>query len=372
MKKTFLIFLIVASFFLIIGPVSAEEGGLVHCTLTGPDRCTFCDIFVVFQTWYTGMMTVVIPVIASFMIVVAGIYYMFSQGQPEKLATARKVLTSIAIGLFLAYGAWLLIEMFLMTVGVVEWTGLTNGGWTTINCESPAKPSSFQSPSSPSSPSPSPPSSGSTSPSSFPPPIPIPYDHTPKLDGILDRDNIIRKFEVGAVFDSYSEWQKDEDRQLILKEMMNEDKYLLTNNTNDIDWNSLESLKYYSQRIKHGAPRPSAQTEYLKSDGKTMGSLPAAVNPATQLFDHGLQMRAKQLAVLSGLQADAIKNSKFTARGLVPYGSVEIDGQSTKISPDYYTLAEAEKLLSWDKTDQFLSNEDRNFLEQKYEGQGAL
>ena len=56
----------------------------------------------------------VIPVLASFMIVIAGVSYMLSQGQPEKLAAVKKIFTSIAIGLFIAYAAWIIIEMFLI------------------------------------------------------------------------------------------------------------------------------------------------------------------------------------------------------------------------------------------------------------------
>ena len=137
MKKSFLIFSISLLFLFVlgVGQVSADDPKpLVVCDLTGENACTFCDIFVMFQGWFNGMMTVVLPTLAAFMIVIAGVSYMLSQGQPEKLLAVRKIFTSIAIGLFIAYAAWIIIELFLMTIGVVGWTGLANGGWSSINC----------------------------------------------------------------------------------------------------------------------------------------------------------------------------------------------------------------------------------------------
>ena len=139
MKKSFLILSISLLFLFVLGvsQVFAEAKPLVHCGLVeenGIKACTFCDIFVMFQGWYNGMMTVVLPTLAAFMIVIAGVSYMLSQGQPEKLLAVRKIFTSIAIGLFIAYAAWIIIELFLMTIGVVGWTGLANGGWSSINC----------------------------------------------------------------------------------------------------------------------------------------------------------------------------------------------------------------------------------------------
>lgn len=131
MKKTILAILLL---FILLAPVSVSAQGLVQCDLTGENACTFCDLFVMFQKLYNDIMIIYLPTLASIMIVLAGVYYMLSQGQPEKLAAVKKILISIAIGLFIAYAAWLIIELFLVTIGVVD---LANGGWSTINCPTP-------------------------------------------------------------------------------------------------------------------------------------------------------------------------------------------------------------------------------------------
>jgi len=45
----------------------------------------------------------------------------------------KGLLTSVAIGLVIIYGAYLIISLFFLVIGVNEWTGLQN--WFEYPCE---------------------------------------------------------------------------------------------------------------------------------------------------------------------------------------------------------------------------------------------
>ena len=147
MKKAFLIFLIGGLFL----PSFALAQPLVHCTLTGETACTFCDLFVMFGNITNFLFIQIIPILAGLMIAVGGVYYLISRGEPEKLASAKKIFSSVAIGLLIAYSAWLIVNTFFLVVGINRWTGF-DGGWWQINCPetAPTAPSSVPGPSVPS------------------------------------------------------------------------------------------------------------------------------------------------------------------------------------------------------------------------------
>lgn len=110
--------------------------------------CTFCHIFVVFDNiidfllvpCLSGSNTCVsnggfpiVLTIALIMLVIGGVMYFFSAGNPGTLATAKKLLTSVIIGLVIVYGAWLIVSLFFTTIGVNSWTGLNE--WWKIDCQ---------------------------------------------------------------------------------------------------------------------------------------------------------------------------------------------------------------------------------------------
>jgi len=146
MKKTFLILLISLLFFSVFGASQVSAAGLVPCGGAGESPCTFCHLFVLGDNIVTFLLVDIVPALAAFIVVIGGVMIMFSysggmidagggkKGGPALLGQAKKLFTALVIGLVIIYGAWIIVNMFLMTIGVVGWTGLTNGGWSTINC----------------------------------------------------------------------------------------------------------------------------------------------------------------------------------------------------------------------------------------------
>jgi hypothetical protein len=144
MRKLLLIFflslLFSSSFFIV-----SVNAGLVPCDLTGPNRCTFCHLFVLFDNIVDFLLLPpppigppagggIVPILTAVMITVGGFMYVISQGKPETLSKVRSLFTAIVIGLVMIYGAWAIVNTFLMIIGVQGWTGLREGWWQ-INCQ---------------------------------------------------------------------------------------------------------------------------------------------------------------------------------------------------------------------------------------------
>ena len=127
-------------------PDCPEPGGLVPCGRSCDDPstskdecepCTLCDFFVMIERWIDGLLFKIVPALAALMIAIGGGMYVLSRGDPEKLSQAKKIFASIAIGMVIIYGAWLIINLFFTIIGFSEF-GLSLTGpdkWFKIECE---------------------------------------------------------------------------------------------------------------------------------------------------------------------------------------------------------------------------------------------
>jgi hypothetical protein len=66
------------------------------------------------------------------LIAIGGFLFVLGAEDPQHIEKAKSIFKSVAIGLFLIFSAWLIVNLFLTLVGVAEWTGLKN--WFQINC----------------------------------------------------------------------------------------------------------------------------------------------------------------------------------------------------------------------------------------------
>lgn len=95
--------------------------------------CTFCHFFVMLDGIIDFVLFKIVPPVAILMLVIGGVMFFAAAGSPEKLGTAKKLITSVVIGLIIIFAAWIIIDLFFSLIGVAEWTGLREG-WFTINC----------------------------------------------------------------------------------------------------------------------------------------------------------------------------------------------------------------------------------------------
>ena len=146
MKKNLFLAILIFSFLL---PLSIKAGGLVPCGGPGEDVCTLCHLFVMFQGWVNAILFIVIPPMAILMIAIGGFMLLIShaggvistgegkKGGPALVAQAKKLFTSVAIGLLLVYGAWIIVNTFLGWIGINQsndFKGLPQNWWK-IDCD---------------------------------------------------------------------------------------------------------------------------------------------------------------------------------------------------------------------------------------------
>ena len=120
------------------------EAGLVPCG--GPEQppCKLCDLFVLFKNIIDFLLIPsplnnnipLVPLIAILFLVIGGVMYILAYlpGSPFTLQQANQLFTSVVKGLFIIYGAWVIVNLFFQVIGVQEWTGLLKGWWQ-IPCE---------------------------------------------------------------------------------------------------------------------------------------------------------------------------------------------------------------------------------------------
>jgi hypothetical protein len=107
---------------LLLVPLSARAQ-LVPCG--GEDNpCQLCHLFVLLDNVLDFIFLDFVPPIAIIAVVIGGIYFFTAGGDPAKVGKAKTVLTTVAVGLLIIYGSWLLISSFFLAIGVSEWTGL--------------------------------------------------------------------------------------------------------------------------------------------------------------------------------------------------------------------------------------------------------
>lgn len=142
MKKIFFIICLISIFFLL---TPQSQAGLVPCGLNNDDPaqpgdqtvpCTICHLFILFQNILNFLFFQLVPPLAVLMIAIAGIYFIFAGGNPGNITRGKEILRGTAIALLIIYGAWLLINLFFIVIGVADWTELSPDvrGWFIIDC----------------------------------------------------------------------------------------------------------------------------------------------------------------------------------------------------------------------------------------------
>lgn len=111
-------------------------GGLIPCGRAGDDLstpideskpCGVCAMFYLLKqiiNFITGLSIA----IGTFILIMAGLLYATSAGDPGKIALAKSVVTSVVIGLGIVFASWLIIAFILQVLGygtMVTWNQVT-------------------------------------------------------------------------------------------------------------------------------------------------------------------------------------------------------------------------------------------------------
>ncbi len=136
-KSKFKIILLVTIFYLLVTVVSAQAADpLVPC---GPDShggkgCQFCDLIILIGNVINfALYNIAIPLVVVF-IVWGGLTIMTAGDSTEKVSQGRKMIQSAIVGVLIALGAWMIINMVLSAVGGGSFVPWEWGGKRYLNC----------------------------------------------------------------------------------------------------------------------------------------------------------------------------------------------------------------------------------------------
>ena len=88
------------------------------------EHCEFCHLFVMLDGIIDFVLLDILPWIVILMILIAGIMFYFAGGNPSLLLQAKKLITSVVIGVIIILCSYLIIGTILTVLGVQGWTTL--------------------------------------------------------------------------------------------------------------------------------------------------------------------------------------------------------------------------------------------------------
>lgn len=98
---------------------------LVPCGYTNPgtgeveNPCDFDDLIELARR-VINLLLYLAVLLAVLIFSIAGFYYIIARGNPEKISRASKLFTSVAVGLAIALGAWVIVHFVLYVFGVKD------------------------------------------------------------------------------------------------------------------------------------------------------------------------------------------------------------------------------------------------------------
>lgn len=126
--KGILIFLLVFTFAIALPAdvFAVDPDGLVTCTDTDCNFCTFLQMFNIILDWVMGLLVL----IAVLLIVVTGVKLVVSAGNPSAMQSAKSTLSNVIIGFVIILAAWLIVDTMLIALT----GGQGFGVWSDIEC----------------------------------------------------------------------------------------------------------------------------------------------------------------------------------------------------------------------------------------------
>ncbi|MEK7062232.1 MAG: pilin [Patescibacteria group bacterium] len=118
-QKSKIIFFFVSTFYFLLSIFGAQAAeGLVPCGPgTNKPTCQFCDLLTLVEKVIDfALYNIAIPLVVVF-IVWGGLTIMTAGDSTEKVSQGRKMIQSAIIGVFIALGAWMIINMVLSAIG---------------------------------------------------------------------------------------------------------------------------------------------------------------------------------------------------------------------------------------------------------------
>ena len=137
----FLLLLIIFSF---VFPLVADAAGIVPCgrkvddpTTAGineTDRCTLCHLIIGIQRIITYGRNIV-AFVTLVMIVIGGIWYIFSTGNEQRMGTAKNILKTALTGFAIVFLVWITVNYTLYLLSTKADLGIGATSWDQFKCD---------------------------------------------------------------------------------------------------------------------------------------------------------------------------------------------------------------------------------------------
>lgn len=122
---------------LLIVPLIAQAQGLVPCGGEGKPPCNSCHLLVMFQNIFNFAVWKLIPTLAVLFIGWGGFRFLLSGEDPKHAQEGKEIIKHAFVGLIIAFGGWMLVNVFFQLIGISEFTNewFNPMSWWRISCE---------------------------------------------------------------------------------------------------------------------------------------------------------------------------------------------------------------------------------------------
>lgn len=114
------------------------QGPILPCGREGTPACQLCHVFVLIINIINFIMKCLTPIAASLMLVISGLMLIishFSDGGPQLVSSATKMVTATIVGLVIIFISWILLNTVFTELGFVGWQGFGNWWDFTDKCQ---------------------------------------------------------------------------------------------------------------------------------------------------------------------------------------------------------------------------------------------
>jgi len=122
--------------FATIAVPAVSYAALVPCGTEG-NPCTLCHFYILTQNIIDFLMWYIAPALAILIIAWGGFNILIAGGDPGRKQAGRKAITAAIVGLLIVFGAWVVINEFLLFFsGQGSGTAtIFSNPWTDVTCK---------------------------------------------------------------------------------------------------------------------------------------------------------------------------------------------------------------------------------------------
>jgi len=120
MKKIFLViilFLLLSPGIIKATPCPNSQNAIVQCGYNSSCPCDFGDLLNMIPVVVNDILYWLVLPGAALFLTIGGIMLLISGGNPNLAGLGKKILLATVIGLVLAFGAWVIVNFVLTTIG---------------------------------------------------------------------------------------------------------------------------------------------------------------------------------------------------------------------------------------------------------------